>query len=116
MRLVSPRLLLLGAVLVVGWAGVHLLGARSFPISPAVWPGAAPAVTTGPSPGALPVAPALGSPAAGAATVPILPGALRQLNGSTRDTAIGLYALIQQLEGALSSRLEQIQHQLEPGR
>jgi hypothetical protein len=30
--------------------------------------------------------------------VPILPGALQQLNGDTRDTAVGLYALVQRLE------------------
>jgi hypothetical protein len=48
--------------------------------------------------------------------VPILPGALRQLDGSTRDTAVGLYALLQQLEQALVTHLQQLASQLEPGR
>jgi hypothetical protein len=48
--------------------------------------------------------------------VPILPGALQQLDGSTRDTAVGLYALLQQLEQALVTHLQQLAHQLEPGR
>jgi hypothetical protein len=48
--------------------------------------------------------------------VPILPGALQQFNGDTRDTAVGLYALIQQLESALRSDLQQLVQRLEPGR
>jgi hypothetical protein len=57
------------------------------------------------------------SPAAGSpGTVPILPGALDKLNGDTRDTAIGLYALIQQLEEALRGHLQRLVQHLEPGR
>jgi hypothetical protein len=41
---------------------------------------------------------------------------LRHVDGSTRDTAVGLYALLQQLEQALVSHLQQLAGQLEPGR
>jgi hypothetical protein len=37
-------------------------------------------------------------------------------SGDTRDTAVGLYALIQQLESALRSDLQQLVQRLEPGR
>jgi hypothetical protein len=41
---------------------------------------------------------------------------LKQVDGSTRDTAVGLYALLQQLEQALVAHLQQLARQLEPGR
>jgi hypothetical protein len=59
--------------------------------------------------------PGASAPATGGG-IPFLPGALQQLNGATGNTAVGIYALVQQLEAALSSRLEQLSHQLEPGR
>jgi hypothetical protein len=118
MRLLSPRLLIPLAVLVVVWGGAHLLTSHDVSVSPAVWPVTAP--TASPAPGAAAPVPAVPtaapSPSASTGGIPILPGALQQLNGSTRDTAVGLYALIQQLEEAMRSRLEQLVKQLEPGR
>jgi hypothetical protein len=68
----------------------------------------------------IPTAPVAAAPppaASGpAGSIPILPGALRQLNGDTRDTAIGMYALIRQLEAALAGHLSDLVRQLEPGR
>jgi hypothetical protein len=67
----------------------------------------------------VPSPPATPSPspsASGDAGIPVLPGALQQLNGSTRDTAVGLYALIQQIEAALRTHLQELAQQLEPGR
>ena len=55
--------------------------------------------------------PSTPTPAGG---IPILPGALQRLNGDTRDTAVGLYALIQQIEAALRSHLGDLVRQLEP--
>jgi hypothetical protein len=120
MRLLSPRILVPVATVLVAWGGAHLLTqSGSLALQPATWPVAATTPSAAPAP-AIPTAPSPGSapqstphPTAG---VPILPGALRQLNGDTRDTAIGLYALIQQLEAALRSHLGDLVQQLEPGR
>jgi hypothetical protein len=122
MPLLSPRWLVPVAVAVLAWGGVQLLGSHNLAVTPAVWPAAATPASTPRDTAAAgsaasnalvpPPTPAPGS----SAGVPVLPGALRQLNGSTRDTAVGLYDLIQQLEEALRSRLEQLAHQLEPGR
>ena len=117
MRLLSPRVLIPLAVVVLAWGAVHLLGSHNVSVTPAVWPVAAP--TPSPSAGAAATSTAVPSPApapSDAATIPILPGAMRQLNGSTRDTAMGLYAVIQQLEEALRTRLDALVKQLEPGR
>jgi hypothetical protein len=112
MPFLSARVLVPVAVVLLAWGGVHVLGSHNFSVSPATTPSSAPAVV---SPAAPPAA-AIPSPAVGNGVVPILPGALRQLNGSTRDTATGLYALIQQLEDAFRSHLDQVIQQLEPGR
>jgi hypothetical protein len=117
MPFLSARVLVPIAVVLLAWGGVHVLGSHNFSVTPATWPAtattpSAPAVV---SPAA-PSAAAIPSPAVGNGVVPILPGALRQLNGSTRDTAMGLYALIQQLEDAFRSHLDQVIQQLEPGR
>jgi hypothetical protein len=119
--LLSARWLVPIAVVVLAWGGVHLLSSHNLAVTPAVWPAAA-TPSSGPA-GASAVPPpstALGpspTPAPGnGAAIPILPGALQQLNRSTRDTAVGLNGLIQQLEEALRSRLEQLANQLEPGR
>jgi hypothetical protein len=118
MPFLSARVLVPIAVVLLAWGGVHVLGSHNFPVTPATWP--APATT--PSSASAVVSPppppahASPSPAVGNGVVPVLPGALRQLNGSTRDTAMGLYALIQQLEDAFRSHLDQVIHQLEPGR
>jgi hypothetical protein len=118
MPFLSARVLVPVAVVLLMWGGVHVLGARNFSATPATWP--APATTPSSAPAVVsPTAPpvhASPSPAVGNGIVPILPGALRQLNGSTRDTAMGLYALIQQLEDAFRSHLDQVIQQLEPGR
>jgi hypothetical protein len=116
MRLLSARLLIPVTLVVVAWGGAHLLASPDVTISPAVWP-----VPYGPSPTAVPAVPrALSSPGASASPLagdtPFLPGAMRQLNGDTRDTAVGLYALIQQLESALRGHIDQLVQQLEPGR
>ncbi len=118
MRLLSPRLLIPLAVVVTVWGGVQLLTTHNIAVTPAVWP-----IAASPSPppqagaAAIPTAQAPApSPSASGGAVPLLPGAMRQLNGSTRDTAVGLYALIQQLESALRAHLEQLVRQLEPGR
>ncbi len=120
MKVLSARLLVPVAVVVIAWGGAHLLGAQNLAVTPSNWPAstAAPSPTTAGT-GALPPGlstPALPSPSSGASSVPILPGALQQLNGDTRDTAVGLYALIQQLESALRSDLQQLVQRLEPGR
>ncbi len=119
MRLLSPRLLIPVAAVVVAWGGVHLLTAHSVAITPAVWPVAAPTPSAGVrQPALTPVTPPTAPSASpsGGAGIPVLPGALQQLNGSTRDTAVGVYALIQQLEEALRTHIEQLIKQLEPGR
>jgi hypothetical protein len=113
MRLLSPRLLVPVAVVVLVWAAAHLLASHDVAVTPAAWPQAAPTASAAPA-AALVTAAAVASPSPGA--IPILPGALQQLNGSTRDTAVGLYALLQQLEAATRSRLEQLAKELEPGR
>jgi hypothetical protein len=117
MRFLSARLLIPVAVVLLAWGGVHVLGSHDFSVTPATWP--APATTPSSAPdvvsAAAPPAAAIPSPVANG-IIPILPGALRQLNGSTRDTATGLYALIQQLEDAFRSHLDQVIQQLEPGR
>jgi hypothetical protein len=41
---------------------------------------------------------------------------MQQLNGDTRDTALGMYALITQLEAAVGGNLQQLLQRLEPGR
>ena len=118
MRLLSPRLLIPLAVVVTVWGGVQLLTSHNVAVTPAVWPIAAPSASPSGSakpPLAVATAPTPSRSRSGDA-IPVLPGALQQLNGSTRDTAIGLYALIQQLEEALRTHLEQLVKQLEPGR
>ena len=107
MPFLSARVLVPVAVVLLAWGGVHVLGSHNFSVSPATWPGPATTLSRAPAivPPAAPPAAAIPSPAAGSGVVPILPGALRQLNGSTRDTATGLYALIQQLEDAFRSHL-----------
>jgi hypothetical protein len=118
MRLLSARFLVPAAIVVVAWGGAHLLAQpRSVAVEPATWPGAAVMPSAAPMP-AIPTAPVAASapPSAAPASggIPILPGALQQLNGDTRDTAIGLYALIQQLEAALRGHLNDLVRQLEP--
>jgi hypothetical protein len=116
MRLLSPRWLVLLSVVVIAWGGFHLLGAHTVAVTPAVWPVAQPSPSPRPA-SALPAAsPAPTVAAASDDAIPVLPAAMGQLNGSTRDTAIGLYAVIQQLEDALRIRLEDLVKQLEPGR
>jgi hypothetical protein len=105
------------AVVVVAWGGIHLLGSHNVSVTPAVWPVAEPSGSPAPSGPGLPTAVPSPSPATShAGAIPVLPGAMSQLNGNTRDTAIGLYAVIQQLEDALRIRLEDLVKQLEPGR
>ncbi len=119
MPLLSARLLVPVAVVVVAWGGLHLLSAHNLTVTPAVWPGASAAASATPADAGAVVASAPPAPTqstAGVAGIPVLPGALQQLNGSTRDTAVGLYALIQQLESALRIHLQQLAQQLEPGR
>jgi hypothetical protein len=117
MPFLSARVLVPVAVVLLAWGGVHVLGSHNFSVTPATWPApattpsSAPAVVSAPAP----TAAVIPSPVANA-VIPILPGALRQLNGSTRDTATGLYALIQQLEDAFRAHLDQVIQQLEPGR
>lgn len=119
MRLLSPRILVPAMIVLVGWGGAHLLTQSSnLAVQPATWPLAAATPSAAP-PAAIPAAtgavtaqPAMPNPAGG---IPILPGALQKLNGDTRDTAVGLYALIQQLEAALRSHLGDLVRQLEPG-
>jgi hypothetical protein len=118
MRLLSPRILVPAAIVLVGWGGAHLLTQSSgLAVHPATWPLAASTPSAAPTP-AIPAArgpgaaqPSTPNPAGG---IPILPGALQKLNGDTRDTAVGLYALIQQLEAALRSHLGDLVRQLEP--
>jgi hypothetical protein len=119
MPLLSARWLVPIAVLVLAWGGVQLLSSHNLAVTPAVWP-AAPTPSSVPggaaaAPGANALVPSPTATPGLGGSIPILPGALRQLNGSTRDTAVGLYAVIQQLEEALRSRLDQLAHQLEPG-
>lgn len=117
MPLLSARLLVPVAVVVAAWGGFQILSSHNLAVSPAVWPAAA--TTPSSVPADAVVNPAASSPAPAPSVggaIPILPGALQQLNGSTRDTAVGLYALIQQLEQALRTHLEQLAQQLEPGR
>ena len=122
MPLLSARLLVPVAVVILAWGGIHVLSSHNIAVSPAVWPAAPSTPSSAPGraaagpavPGAA-TAPPSPSPG-GDAGIPILPGALQQLNGSTRDTAVGVYSLIQQLERALRSHLEQLAGQLEPGR
>jgi hypothetical protein len=107
------------AVVVVAWGGVHLLTSRNPAVMPAVWPAApsTPSATSGGSTIGPQVATApTTSPSPTGAEVPILPAALQQLNRNTRDTAVGLWALVQQLEGAVRAHLQQILQRLEPGR
>jgi hypothetical protein len=119
MPLLSARLLVPLAVVVLAWGGAHLLSSHNLAVTPAVWPASAtpssgPTGASAAAPGSNALVPSP-TPAPGNGAIPILPGALQQLNGSTRDTAVGLYALVKQLEAALRSRLEQLAHQLEPG-
>ncbi len=116
MRLLSPRLLVVLALVVVAWGGIHLLGSHNAAVSPAVWPVAEPSASAVAGGSALPTAGPSPDPAPTAGgDIPLLPGAMRQLNGNTRDTAIGLYAVIQQLEDALRVHFDQLIRQLEPG-
>ena len=116
MALVSPRILVPISAVVIVWGAAQFLGSHSAVVSPAVWPiVAATPAPFAPAPGTLAV-PTPDAPAPATGGIPFLPGALQQLNGATGNTAVGIYALVQQLEAALSSRLEQLSHQLEPGR
>jgi len=116
----AARILVPIAVVVLAWGGIHLLSSQNLAVSPAVWPVQAapssspPAALAAASPSSSPVA-ASSAPGPGG-QVPILPGVLKQVDGSTRDTAVGLYALLQQLERALVTHLQQLARQLEPGR
>jgi hypothetical protein len=117
MRLLSLRVLVPLTVLVLGWGAVHVLSSHNVSVAPAVWPLAAPSSSASAGAAELPIAsagPTSSPPSSGA--IPVLPDALRQLNGSTRDTATGLYAVIQQLEAALGQHFDQLVKQLEPGR
>ncbi len=118
MRLLSLRVLVPLAVVVLAWGGIHLLGSHNVPVTPAVWPVADPPAS--PPEGARALVTAAARPSsslpANSDAIPVLPGAMRQLNGSTRETAIGLYAVIQQLEDALRIHFDQLVKQLEPGR
>ncbi len=116
MRLLSPRLLVVLAVVVLAWGGAHLLGTHDAAVTPATWPTTQPAAS--PTPRAAAVLPIAGAnpPASPDSGIPVLPGVMRQLNANTRDTAIGLYALVQQFEAALRSHLDALARQLEPGR
>jgi hypothetical protein len=119
MPLLSARLLIPVAIVVVAWGALHALGAHNLAVTPGSWPAPAASPSASPRDAGAPVPPAAKAPApsaAGLAGIPVLPGALQQLNGSTRDTAVGLYALIQQLEQALRTHLQQLVQQLEPGR
>lgn len=119
MPLLSARLLIPLAVVVVAWGGLHLLEGNAVTVTPATWPGASTsAAPSEPAAPAMPVAPSPSPSAAapGGSNIPLLPWALQQLNGSTRDTALGLYGLVQQLERALRDHLKQLARQLEPGR
>ena len=123
MRLLSARILVPVAVVVVGWGTVHLVTGRGTLLAqPSSWPGATASATAAPgggtvrpsqpTPTAEPAASAL--PATG--PPPFLPGVMQQLNGDTRDTALGMAALLGQLEHAVAGDLEQLMQQLEPGR
>jgi hypothetical protein len=114
MRLLSPRLLVVLAVVVVAWGGIHLLGSQNVAVTPAVWPVADPSASPVPAAAATASVAATPTPSP-AAAIPVLPGAMQQLNGSTRDTAVGLYAVIEQLEEALRIHFDQLVKQLEPG-
>ena len=118
MPLLSRKLLVPVAVIVVAWGGAHLLASRStVAVEPATWPAVAPGAAPSPSPGLATGVPVTPTPAPSTgADIPILPGALQQLNGDTRDTALGMYALITQLESTLGGRLQELVQQLEPGR
>lgn len=120
MRLLSARILVPAAIVLLACGGAHLLAQPgSVAVEPATWPVAGSTPTAAPVP-AIPTAPSAGSspspPPGPSGAIPILPGALQQLNGDTRDTAIGLYALIQRLETALRGHLDDLVRQLEPGR
>src|SRR5450631_2272701 len=117
MPFLSARVLVPVAVVLLAWGGVHVLGSHNFSVVAASLTTKA-TTRSRPPAGVSPAAPpaAIPSPAVGSGVVPTLPGALRQVNGSTRDTATGLYALIQQLEDAFRSHLAQVIQQLEPGR
>jgi hypothetical protein len=120
MRWLSPRILVPATIVLVGWGGAHLLltQSSSLAVQPATWPlaastpSAAPTAAISSAPGTGAAQPPTPNPAGG---IPILPGAMQKLNGDTRDTAVGLYALIQQLEAALRSHLGDLVRQLEPG-
>jgi hypothetical protein len=119
MALLSARLLIPVAIVVVAWGGIHALSAQNLAVTPAVWPGVAASLAATPRDASVPAPSAASSPApsaSGLGAIPVLPGALQQLNGSTRDTAVGLYALIQQLEQSLRTHPQQLAQQLEPGR
>lgn len=118
MPLLSYRVLVPLAIVVLAWGGLHALGGHPAAVSPATWPGGtdAPATQAAAAVPASPASPPPSPSASGNAGIPLLPGALQQLNGSTRDTAVGLYALIQQIEEALRAHLQQLAQQLEPGR
>ena len=121
MRLHSARILIPIAVVVVGWAAVHLVTGRGTLLAqPSTWPGATASATAAPglatpasqpTPTTGPSAPPPSRPGA----PPFLPGVLQQLNGDTRDTALGMAALLSQLEHAVAGDLEQLVQQLEPG-
>jgi hypothetical protein len=114
----SERLLIPVAIVVIAWGGAHLLASRdSVAVQPSSWPTVSPAPA--PSGSGL-LAPAASvaaspSPAPTGGDIPFLPDMFAQLNGDTRDTALGLDALITQLEGAVGAHIRQLVQQLEPG-
>lgn len=115
MRILSPRVVVPLALVVVAAGALHLAGARGTPVVPATWP-AAPA---GPPPPAAPevVVPAPArSPAAGRDTagLPVLPGTLHQLDQAARHTATGLWELVNELGAAVRAQVERLRRQLEP--
>lgn len=115
MRLLSARVVVALAAVMVAWGAGHLLISHDVSVTPAVWPGATPAPSAPAAPVAIPSSPSTSSPAASGG-IPVLPGALQQLNTDTRDTAIGLYGLVTDIEAALAGQLGNLVQTLEPGR
>ena len=123
MRLLSARILIPVAVVVVGWGAVHLISGRGTLLAqPSTWPVATASATAAPGGGAAPPSQATLTPQPAASQPPptglppFLPGVMQQLNGDTRETALGMAALLGQLEHAVAGDLEQLVQQLEPGR
>lgn len=115
MRILSPRVVVPLALVIVGAGALHLLGARGTPVVPATWPGAPGAPSPPPAPEVVAPAPAR-SPAGGSAPggLPVLPGALHQLDQEARHTASGLWELVNELGAAVRAQVERLRRQLEP--